>query len=370
MRRISSRAWLLLLESTTFVILSAVPGVGVAADANTAPAPPQPLFDFPLHRVYIVVALMALMTCLFWLLFLWQKRIEQAGYFAHIYQDTVEDIETNRLSAPCEERWSQGAYLNEIYLRHTQRGAEWAERNKPPEPTPELRDLASALGYDYEVRELVRRISTPIPGGSVPEYGGAPSDRSFWLGTRTGNIFPSTGSVAAPGLPGLVEADQERQGKERTFSKLRADFAREADDWMNRAGACAWSWYQQDLDRAKVAAKEQAQRALNVDYSALRGRGPEFVLEFTAIVVIIFAAVILGTLDILKDQQIGTLLAAIAGYVLGKSATRTRSGEGEQQTATRPGQLELSVKTAGPAAESEKEKDAKLAEKPPSLAVS
>jgi hypothetical protein len=46
------------------------------------------------------------------------------------------------------------------------------------------------------------------------------------------------------------------------------------------------------------------------------------VLEFTAIVVIIFAAVILGVLGLLGDQQIGTLFAAIADYVLGKSVAR------------------------------------------------
>jgi hypothetical protein len=41
------------------------------------------------------------------------------------------------------------------------------------------------------------------------------------------------------------------------------------------------------------------------------------VLEFTAIVVIIFAAVFLGVLGLLGDQH-RDLFAAIAGYVLGK----------------------------------------------------
>src|SRR5271166_4742589 len=54
------------------------------------------------------------------------------------------------------------------------------------------------------------------------------------------------------------------------------------------------------------------------------GRGPSFVLEFTAIVVIIFAAVTLGILGVLSGQQIGTLLAAIAGYVLGKATSGSR----------------------------------------------
>ena len=59
-----------------------------------------------------------------------------------------------------------------------------------------------------------------------------------------------------------------------------------------------------------------------VDLSVLRGRGAEFVLEFTTVVVIIFTAIVLGILHILDNQQIGTLLAAIAGYVLGRATTR------------------------------------------------
>jgi len=56
------------------------------------------------------------------------------------------------------------------------------------------------------------------------------------------------------------------------------------------------------------------------------------VLEFTAIVVIIFAAVILGVLGLLGDQQIGTLFVAIADYVLGKSVARGRSGQTEESS--------------------------------------
>jgi hypothetical protein len=38
-----------------------------------------------------------------------------------------------------------------------------------------------------------------------------------------------------------------------------------------------------------------------------------------------FAAVILGLAAVLKNEQIGTLLAAIAGYVLGKANSRNQS---------------------------------------------
>ena len=95
-------------------------------------------------------------------------------------------------------------------------------------------------------------------------------------------------------------------------------------------------WYTQDLKELQKEATDQADRALDVDFSTLRGQGPEFVLEFTAVVVVIFAAVILGVLNVLKNEQIGTLLAAIAGYVLGRATTRRSSGGTDEATA-KPG---------------------------------
>jgi hypothetical protein len=87
----------------------------------------------------------------------------------------------------------------------------------------------------------------------------------------------------------------------------------------------------QDLRRIRQKAQEQADRALEI-HSALRGRGSEFVLEFTTVVVIILAAAILGVLRILDTQQIGTLLAAIAGYVRGRATARGRGTASEVAT--------------------------------------
>jgi hypothetical protein len=77
-------------------------------------------------------------------------------------------------------------------------------------------------------------------------------------------------------------------------------------------------------------------RAADVDISIFRGRGPAFILEFTALVVIIFSAVILGILGILDSNQIGTLLAAIAGYVLGRSTNQGGDSERHQKPKKEP----------------------------------
>jgi hypothetical protein len=53
---------------------------------------------------------------------------------------------------------------------------------------------------------------------------------------------------------------------------------------------------------------------------SLLGGGWAFLLEFSTVIVIIFAIVILGILGVLAGEQISTILAAIAGYVLGKAS--------------------------------------------------
>ena len=62
-------------------------------------------------------------------------------------------------------------------------------------------------------------------------------------------------------------------------------------------------------------------------------------------VVIIFSTVVLGIVGILKEQQIGTLLAAIAGYVLGKATTRSarQSNSQEGMHPKEPATLEVKV---------------------------
>src|SRR5262249_42566060 len=54
-----------------------------------------------------------------------------------------------------------------------------------------------------------------------------------------------------------------------------------------------------------------------------------FLLEFTTIVFIVYAVLSLGILGVLDSQPIAAILAAVAGYVLGKSTT-LRSAAGEE----------------------------------------
>lgn len=83
--------------------------------------------------------------------------------------------------------------------------------------------------------------------------------------------------------------------------------------------------------QAEGRALELAEKKIpsSIDISLLGG-GWAFLLEFSTVIVIIFTLLILGILGVMKGQDISTILAAIAGYVLGKAT----SGAGQMERTT------------------------------------
>jgi len=75
-----------------------------------------------------------------------------------------------------------------------------------------------------------------------------------------------------------------------------------------------------------------------IDISLLGG-GWAFLLEFSTVIVIIFTLLILGILKALEGKDIATILAAIAGYVLGKASSGTK----QQEKTTSHGSSNLSA---------------------------
>lgn len=249
------------------------------------------------------------MATLFFIIFLWQRRIEEAGYFANIFRDVITDIETARLSQPFRLRWDQAEYWYELTDRPSARGQTWINENPKPQPGTDLTALANQRTYrTYALLDVTRLMQTPPP----------------FLASQGRNA-----ATAPPTRDGFNDTDTNQQDEQR-FEALLVSYRNEALAWVQRASSKAWNLYQEDLESVRQEGREQAKRAISVDLSALRGRGPEFVLEFTAIVVIIFAATILGVLGLLGSEQIGTLLAAIAGYVLGKSISNKTQAHVEE----------------------------------------
>jgi len=275
----------------------------------------------PENRVWIVAAVMLLMGGLFYVLFRWQQQIEQSGYFAGIYTDAVKKVDLIRLAGPTHERWARGDYLREVFLERSQRGRDWLKSagNERPSSTA-LRALAADMDEWAVYRiEAAERVLHAVP--IVRDGTGRNPFAEDWGGSETGGLGRSTPNFAPHG----AATTPEQAKRNEQFKRDLETFSNDVAHWVRKAMAQAWDWYQDDIADAEDKAERSARLALNVDFSALRGRGPEFVLEFTAVVVIIFAAVILGVLERLSSEQIGTLLAAIAGYVLGKGTSRDRA---------------------------------------------
>lgn len=239
-------------------------------ERETAPPVTERDTAYTVEAVIIVVLILGLLALLFSYLFKWSHRQDQASYLGDIYRESVEEFEFRRQATVLAENRLRGEYFREV------------EKTNPLPDDLKGRWLgASPPGLDP--------WGTPPPGGSG--VGG--------LGS-----FPPR-----PVQP--AELDE--------YNQLRRKYY----DWRATVEAKAESIYQEHVDKARKEAQRRAALATDVDLSTLRGRGGEFVLEFTTVVVIIFAAVVLGVLDILGTEQIGTLLAAIAGYVLGR-ATRSK----------------------------------------------
>lgn len=59
-------------------------------------------------------------------------------------------------------------------------------------------------------------------------------------------------------------------------------------------------------------------------------------MEFSTVIVIIFTVLILGILNVLNEQSISTILAAIAGYILGKASSAKKTEETPTTTVVIP----------------------------------
>jgi hypothetical protein len=230
---------------------------------------------------------LALLGLLFWLLLKWSHRLDQSSYLGAVYRESVVDFEYKRLAVIPTDKFQANEYHQMVM-----RDKEWLQNHPRPKHPQGFAD--PWLG---------------IPGNRRPGGGG--------LGTGT----PPPGS----GPPGIIERTPEAQKAFEESQRALQEYQSKSFSWEQEVDYEARTRYERDLAQARKDAEVRAATAGDVDLSALRGRGAEFVLEFTTVVVIIFAAVVLGVLDILGTEQIGTLLAAIAGYVLGRATSRAKT---------------------------------------------
>lgn len=289
----------------------------------------------PKTSVSIVLVLIGLLAWMFWLTISFGRRLSERSYLGPLTKDALMRAEINRQEDDLKEDLKAGVFAAEI-----------------------------AINKDFRLKwRIPEDSSVPLltPGVSLDDILKKTTqvawDEGGWGSTEEEPIV----RLSAEQL--VAEQNKIREGKtsKYTLYEINTEIDNRYKDGYQRE---QMDLFYKERAKIRVSARDYAQKLLpGIDVSAFGG-GWIFVLEFTTIIFIIFAALALGFVGVLGSEQIGTILAAIAGYVLGKS-TSMKSPEGaeivrgaEQPTAV----MDLLAKQSENRAKTDDEKKA-LAEK-------
>jgi hypothetical protein len=277
---------------------------GTAAETNYKP-----------QAVGLAVACLCVLVVFFVGMSGWLQRIRRSSLFMNRFRDTIEADEFERLDAAIQKRVLSGHYFRTVVIDAEIKAAVPGATPSPllrPELAPELKNERPWLQADVEdLLQSQGRNVNPVARGLGSSWSAPPGLGGSIRSTEEGEQ--------------LGPAESEEQSKRQSLDKMQEEWHSKVRDWSQQVRSQADMAIRKERNEAEARAKEMADKAISIDPNAIMGRTPSLMLEFTAVVVIIFATVILGILAVLKEQQIGTLLAAIAGYVLGRAAGTGRS---------------------------------------------
>lgn len=186
-----------------------------------------------------------------------------------------------------------------------------------------LRDSLIEGAKQQELKILLRELHDRALEGPLDPRTPPPDDygdvRFLW---EQSGYYESGRAVSRP-RSSSDETDQqkaERLAREESERKKLAEFKKWESEERTR--------YEALRQAAEVDATKRAEKKVpsSIDISLLGG-GFAFLLEFSTVIVIIFTLLILGILKTLDGQEIATILAAIAGYVLGKATSAPKQQE-------------------------------------------
>lgn len=188
--------------------------------------------------------------------------------------------------------------------------------------TAYLRDSLIEGAKQQELKVLLRELQDRAMEGPLdpkfPPPEGYRSTRGLWEPSQ----YKSAEATPSDWYPKDETAEQKAE-------RLR----KEEQDRQIRAGIKKWE--AEEKVRFDVLRQQAEARALkiaqqkipsSIDISLLGG-GWAFLLEFSTVIVIIFTLLILGILGTLEGKDISTILAAIAGYVLGKATSAAKQND-------------------------------------------
>jgi len=267
----------------------------------------------PRTATWLIVAMIALMAFVFWLFIQFGRRLSMRGYLGPLAKDAIARAEIARR----EDGLREDLRLGKIKPELEPVNKEFKDRYRipyeenPPNLIPgvTIDEDGSILGYQDGMGGLGGRSGGTLPPGVHRLW---PDEIRDWTADR----LTSERKAITPD-------DNEKAGKlnsiqREIYERFRQGYQREQLNAYYKA-------------RGKItdAERKRAKKLLpTMDVSSFGG-GWVFVLEFTTIIFIVFAVLALGLLGVLKSEPIATILAAIAGYVLGKS-TNIRGAGGEE----------------------------------------
>jgi hypothetical protein len=194
-------------------------------------------------------------------------------------------------------------------------------------------DIHRQMLYDSVFESRYRRLL--VQAGLTDEFYFEGDDPS-WLKRervemegRRQSLETAVAKLEAVEEKGLALSDEEREELDYLKSEL-LHVSGELQERLSEENISVVSeeWQKQERehkDRIRQI-REQAQKdatALIPESLSVAGMGitGSFFIELTAILTIIFGIIILGLVGVLSTQEIAPILAAIAGYVLGKTTS-------------------------------------------------
>lgn len=138
------------------------------------------------------------------------------------------------------------------------------------------------------------------------------------------------------------EADKKKRQEEEAYWKKRQedrlnnlqDEWKAFIDWEKKEKKIMEEEKRKCDEKASEIAENKIPKSMDI---SVLGGGFSFLLEFSTVIVIIFSLVILGVLGVLQGENIATILAAIAGYVLGKAGSASEKSEEKSREPTPSG---------------------------------
>ena len=229
-----------------------------------------------MNQTVLVTFVLVVLALLFWWVFIYTQRLEQTSFVGRLLMQTLYSAELQKRISEVEANWNSGQYQRDVINDET-----WFSAQKLPQRPSDAEPIA-----DIAMDQLKRN----------GRLGGLPPGLA--IGENTSNYLTELRNWA------YTELD-------RKANSLRLEA----------------------IKRSEEEAKKESEKALGeLDFSVVMGRGPEFILQFTAVVTIVFVVLALGIVGKLDSQQAGTILAAIAGYVLGQASSRREPRQKEVQT--------------------------------------